>query len=124
MIFPLFWVNCFSGGGDDTQAHSRKVFQTANTDTATLTGGCFWCVESAFEKYDGIIDVVSGYSGGTKKNPTYEEVSSGKTGYAEAVQIIYDPSVISYSELLDIFWKNIDPTDAGGSFFDRGSQYR
>ena len=124
IIFPFFWVNCFSEGGDDTQAYSRKVFQTANTDTAILTGGCFWCVEAAFEKHDGIIDVVSGYSGGTGKNPTYEEVSSGKTGYAESIQIIYDPSVISYSELLDIFWKNIDPTDASGSFFDRGSQYR
>jgi peptide methionine sulfoxide reductase msrA/msrB len=81
-------------------------------------------VEAPFEKVDGVVEVLSGYAGGSKKNPTYQEVSSGTTGHVEAVQIIYDPSVISYSQLLDIFWKNIDPTDPGGSFFDRGCQYQ
>jgi peptide methionine sulfoxide reductase msrA/msrB len=124
VLFSLLWVNSFSGEEDDTQSFSRKVSQTTNPDTATFAGGCFWCVEVPFEKYHGIIDVVSGYSGGPEKDPTYKEVSSGQTGHAESVQIIYDPTVISYARLLEIFWKNIDPTDAGGSFYDRGSQYR
>ncbi|GAB4367376.1 MAG: peptide-methionine (R)-S-oxide reductase MsrB [Calditrichia bacterium] len=103
---------------------TKKVFQISDLDTATVVGGCFWCVEAPFEKIHGIVEVVSGYAGGHKENPTYEEVSSGKTDYAEAVQIIYDPQAISYWQILDIFWKNIDPTDPGGSFYDRGSQYR
>ena len=94
------------------------------TETATVAGGCFWCVESDFEKVDGVIKVISGYTGGHKANPTYEEVSSGTTGYREAVQVIFDPEKISYKEILDVLWKHIDPTDAGGQFVDRGSQYR
>ncbi|HPQ44167.1 MAG TPA: peptide-methionine (R)-S-oxide reductase MsrB [Syntrophales bacterium] len=93
-------------------------------EKATVAGGCFWCVESAFEGKEGVIDVTSGYTGGHKENPTYEEVSSGTTGHAEAVQITFDPEKISYEELLDIFWRQIDPTDDGGQFADRGSQYR
>jgi peptide methionine sulfoxide reductase msrA/msrB len=92
-------------------------------ETATFAGGCFWCVETAFEDLDGVKKVVSGYSGGHVKNPTYEEVCTGTTGHLESVQIIFDPQLISYSELVDIFWKQIDPTDIGGSFVDRGSQY-
>ena len=92
-------------------------------ETATFAGGCFWCVETAFEDLDGVKKVVSGYSGGHVKNPTYEEVCTGTTGHLESVQIVFDPQLISYSELVDIFWKQIDPTDAGGSFVDRGSQY-
>jgi peptide methionine sulfoxide reductase msrA/msrB len=92
-------------------------------ETATFAGGCFWCVETAFEDLDGVKKVVSGYSGGHIKNPTYEEVCTGTTGHLESVQIVYDPQIISYSELVDIFWKQIDPTDGGGSFVDRGSQY-
>ena len=92
-------------------------------ETATFAGGCFWCVETAFEDLDGVKKVVSGYSGGHVKNPTYEEVCSGTTGHFESVQIVFDPQLISYSELVDIFWRQIDPTDAGGSFVDRGSQY-
>jgi methionine-S-sulfoxide reductase len=91
---------------------------------ATFAGGCFWCMEPPFEKLDGVQSVVSGYIGGQKENPTYEEVSSGTTGHAEAVQITYDPKKVSYEKLLDIFWHQIDPTDAGGSFVDRGNQYR
>jgi len=91
---------------------------------ATFAGGCFWCLESDFQKVDGVIDTVSGYIGGNTENPTYQEVSSGGTGHAEAVQVHYDPEKINYQELLDIFWRHVDPTDAGGQFVDRGSQYR
>jgi peptide methionine sulfoxide reductase msrA/msrB len=96
---------------------------TAKPDTATLAGGCFWCIEAPFEKVPGVISAVSGYAGGSKPYPTYQEVSSGKTDYREAVQVVFDPSVISYAKILDIFWRQFDPTDAGGSFYDRGFQY-
>lgn len=109
-----------SGGQTET---GEKVVFSSKTQLATFAGGCFWCVEAPFEGLDGVIDVVSGYSGGKEKNPTYAEVSSGKTSHREAVQITFDPEVISYSELVDIFWQTFDPTDVGGSFFDRGSQY-
>jgi len=92
--------------------------------TATFAGGCFWCVEADFEKVEGVVDVISGYTGGHKENPTYEEVSAGGTGHVEAVQVIYDPQKVSYKELLDYFWRHVDPTDPGGQFLDRGSQYR
>ena len=92
--------------------------------TATFAGGCFWCSESDFEKVEGVTKVVSGYTGGQKDNPTYEEVTSGTTGHYEAVQVEYDPSKVTYEKLLDVFWKHIDPTDSGGQFVDRGSQYK
>ncbi len=92
--------------------------------TATFAGGCFWCVQAPFEKIDGVVNVVSGYTGGETENPTYPEVSSGTTGHLEAVQITYDPGKVTYEELLAVFWRQIDPTDPGGSFVDRGSQYR
>jgi peptide methionine sulfoxide reductase msrA/msrB len=91
---------------------------------ATFAGGCFWCTEADFEKLPGVAKVVSGYTGGQKENPSYGEVSSGTTGHVEAIQVYYDPSKISYEELLDYFWKHIDPTDPGGQFVDRGPQYR
>lgn len=91
---------------------------------ATFAGGCFWCMEPPFDKLDGVISTTSGYTGGHKENPTYEQVSSGTTGHAEAIQVIYDPDKITYDQLLDVFWRNIDPTDKGGQFCDRGSQYR
>lgn len=91
---------------------------------ATFAGGCFWCMVSPFEERPGIIRVVSGYTGGHKPNPTYEEVCEGTTGHYEAVQITFDPDVISYGQLLDIFWRQIDPTDAEGQFHDRGPSYR
>jgi len=90
---------------------------------ATFAGGCFWCMEKPYESYDGITEVISGYTGGKLKNPTYGDVSSGSTEHVEAVQVTYDPSKISYEELLNIFWKQIDPTDPGGQFADRGHQY-
>ncbi len=93
-------------------------------EVATFAGGCFWCMVKPFHKYDGVISVVSGYTGGHVPNPTYEQVCSETTGHYEAVQVTYDPSVISYPELLTIFWQSIDPTDAGGQFGDRGSSYR
>jgi len=98
--------------------------QSDNLAKATFAGGCFWCVESDFEKVEGVVEVISGYTGGHKENPTYEEVSSGGTGHVEAVQVLYDPKKVSYKELLDVFWRHVDPTDAGGQFVDRGSQYR
>jgi peptide methionine sulfoxide reductase msrA/msrB len=96
----------------------------SETQKATFAGGCFWCMEKPFEKLDGVLSVVSGYIGGHRENPTYKDVSAGTTGHAEAVEIIYDPEKISYEELLEVFWRQVDPTDAGGQFVDRGSQYR
>ncbi len=92
--------------------------------TATFAGGCFWCIEADFEKVPGVVEVVSGYTGGHEENPTYEEVCSGKTGHFEAVQVHYDPGGVGYEELLEVFWRHIDPTDPGGQFYDRGPQYR
>ena len=91
---------------------------------ATFAGGCFWCMEPPFDKLPGVISTTSGYTGGKVANPTYEQVSSGGTGHAEAVQVVYDPSKITYQQLLAVFWRNIDPHDAGGQFCDRGDQYR
>jgi peptide methionine sulfoxide reductase msrA/msrB len=93
-------------------------------EVATFAGGCFWCMEAAFEAEEGVAESISGYSGGVEISPTYEEVSRGQTGHLEAVQIYYSPEIITYRELLDIFWRNIDPTDDGGQFVDRGSQYK
>ncbi|MFA5902915.1 MAG: peptide-methionine (R)-S-oxide reductase MsrB [Desulfobacula sp.] len=93
-------------------------------EIATFAGGCFWCTESDFEKIKGVREVISGYTGGQKANPTYDEVSMGGTGHAEAVQVHYDSGVVTYKELLDVFWRHVNPTDAGGQFVDRGSQYR
>ncbi|NQV16258.1 peptide-methionine (S)-S-oxide reductase MsrA [bacterium] len=90
---------------------------------ATFAGGCFWCMEPPFESLRGVVDVVSGYSGGSVRNPSYQEVISGITGHLESVQVTYDPQKVSYETLLKVFWQNIDPTDAGGQFADRGSQY-
>jgi peptide-methionine (S)-S-oxide reductase len=94
------------------------------TAKATFAGGCFWCMEPPYDELEGVISTISGYTGGTKKNPTYAEVSAGTTGHAEAVQITYDPTKISYEKLLDVFWRNIDPLTANAQFCDSGSQYR
>ncbi|WP_100331340.1 peptide-methionine (S)-S-oxide reductase MsrA [Bacillus xiapuensis] len=91
---------------------------------ATFAGGCFWCMVKPFDEQPGIKKVVSGYTGGLKENPTYEEVCNGTTGHYEAVQITYDPAVFPYKKLLELYWAQIDPTDAGGQFYDRGSSYR
>ncbi|HEX2113066.1 MAG TPA: peptide-methionine (S)-S-oxide reductase MsrA [Alphaproteobacteria bacterium] len=92
--------------------------------TAIFAGGCFWCVEEVFDKVDGVVETVSGYTGGILPNPTYEQVSANTTGHAEAVRVKYDPARVSYVQLLEAFWHNVDPFDAGGQFCDRGSSYR
>jgi peptide methionine sulfoxide reductase msrA/msrB len=97
---------------------------TEKTASAVFAGGCFWCTESDFEKLEGVIEVISGYTGGRVKNPTYKQVSAGGTGHIESVKVIYDPSKVSYEQLLGYFWRHVDPTDPGGQFVDRGSQYR
>ena len=94
------------------------------TAKATFAGGCFWCMEEPFDRLPGVISTISGYTGGKKLNPTYEEVGAGSTGHAESVQITYDPSKVSYEKLLEVYWHNVDPTDNGGQFCDRGNQYR
>jgi peptide-methionine (S)-S-oxide reductase len=104
--------------GADQPAAGRK------TATATFAGGCFWCMEPPYDEIDGVISTISGYIGGTKKNPTYEQVTTGTTGHAEAVQITYDSSKVTYEKLLDVFWRNIDPLTANAQFCDHGSQYR
>jgi peptide-methionine (S)-S-oxide reductase len=93
-------------------------------EVAVFAGGCFWCEESAFEGLPGVASAVSGYAGGTTENPTYEQVSTGRTGHAEAAQVTFDPAKISYEKLLDVYWHNIDPTQKDGQFCDHGSQYR
>ncbi len=98
--------------------------ENKNVQSAVFAGGCFWCTEADFEKLPGVVEVISGYAGGPEENPTYKEVSSGMTGHVEAIEIFYDSSKITYKELLDHFWRHIDPTDTGGEFVDRGSQYR
>jgi peptide-methionine (S)-S-oxide reductase len=96
----------------------------ASRETAIFAGGCFWCEETAFVGVPGVISVTSGYTGGQVKNPTYEQVSSGSTGHAESVQVVFDPTKTSYEKLLDVFWHNVDPTQANGQFCDHGNQYR
>ena len=98
--------------------------KAAGTETLTVAGGCFWCVEADFEKVPGVIEAVSGYTGGTVENPTYKQVTRGGTGHFEAVQITFDPSKVSRDTLLSMFFRSVDPTDAGGQFCDRGDSYR
>jgi len=98
--------------------------QQPNLAKATIAGGCFWCIESEFDQMDGIISAVSGYTDGNKKDPTYQEVSSGSTGHTEAVEVTFDPAKVTYAQVLSVFWQNIDPTQKNGQFADKGSQYR
>ena len=103
---------------------SSGMAAQAKYEVATFAGGCFWCMEPPFEKTTGVVEVLSGYTGGHVVNPTYAQVSAGGTGHVEAIEVKYDPSKVTYSELLDVFWRQIDPTDRGGQFVDRGAQYR
>lgn len=114
----LLAVNIFAANKES------KMENMESSGRAVFAGGCFWCMESPFEKLDGVSEVLSGYTGGKKLNPTYKEVSAGGTGHTEAVEVHYNPMQISYEELLEVFWQQIDPTDAGGQFVDRGDQYR
>ena len=95
-----------------------------STDVATFAGGCFWCMEGPFDLIDGVLETTVGYTGGTARNPTYEQVSSGTTGHAEAIQVTYDSAKVTYEKLLEVFWRNIDPTTPNQQFADHGSQYR
>ena len=97
--------------------------ETKNVEQATFAGGCFWCIEAPFDKLEGVVSAVSGYTGGEIRNPNYGQVSSGSTRHIESVLVTYDPSVVTYAQLLDVYWMQFDPTDAGGSFYDRGHQY-
>lgn len=105
-------------------AQAGVAAENANFAKATFAGGCFWCMEPPFDKLPGVVSTTSGYTGGNKLNPTYREVSDGETGHTEAVQIVYDPAKISYDQLLNVFWRNIDPTVKDQQFCDHGSQYR
>jgi peptide-methionine (S)-S-oxide reductase len=140
MLFPLFSIGgdrmrldliacavmvavaLFSSRGGAT--NMAKPVSDRDLEKATFAGGCFWCMEPPYEGLEGVVSVTAGYTGGTKKNPTYEEVSSGSTGHAESIEIVYDPLKISYAKLLDIFWHNIDPTVKDRQFCDVGNQYR
>jgi peptide-methionine (S)-S-oxide reductase len=101
-----------------------NVGQTQNVKTTYFAGGCFWCMEESFEKVEGVLEVLSGYTGGTTENPSYKEVTYGNTGHFEAIEVKYDSEIINYEKLLDIFWVNIDPFDAIGQFCDKGYSYR
>ena len=114
-IFLLILFSCIS---------LRTSNMSQNTEKAYFAGGCFWCMEPPFEVLDGVLEATSGYMGGEIENPTYEQVSMGNTGHAEVVEIEYDPNIITYSELLEVFWRNIDPTALNYQFADVGSQYR
>lgn len=112
---------------DRSEGYTRRIYDSlvaSGAAQATFAGGCFWCVEGAFDVVPGVLATVSGYIGGSDKDPTYNEVSAGGTGHAEAVSILYDPKRVSYAQLLDVFWHNIDPLTANRQFCDAGSQYR
>ena len=107
--------------GNDTQ--KKTAGESGSMNSAVFAGGCFWCTESDFEKIEGVIDVISGYTGGSMADPTYKQVSAGSTRHVEAVKVVYDPERVTYAKLLEVFWTHVNPTDAGGQFVDRGSQY-
>ena len=120
-VTALFGIAVSMGALAQTPSTSTPAATTAK---ATFAGGCFWCMEPPFDKLDGVTSTISGYIGGTKTNPTYEQVSAGSTGHAEAVQVTYDPKKVSYEKLLDVYWHNIDPTQKDAQFCDHGTQYR
>ena len=122
IAFLLLVPGCTDGGPPMTVTVPRHG-DASTYQQATFAGGCFWCMEPPFEKLDGVHDVVSGYTGGFRDNPIYKHVAMGATGHYEAVQITFDPARISYEQLLTVFWAQINPTDDGGSFVDRGQQY-
>jgi peptide-methionine (S)-S-oxide reductase len=113
-----------AGGFGADRRPAAKPVAAPGQALATFAGGCFWCMEPPFEKLPGVVSVTSGYTGGSTQAPTYEQVTSGRTGHYEAVQIVYDPKRVTYAQLLDTFWRNIDPTQDDGQFCDRGTQYR
>lgn len=114
-IFTVLVMSIFVG---PVTAKDEPVYKTA-----VFAGGCFWCMQAPFERLDGVIETKSGYTGGNVKNPTYDQVSAGGTGHREAIAVIYDPAKVGFSQLLEVYWQQVDPTDAGGQFCDRGEQY-
>lgn len=102
---------------------AQAVAASGHLKKAVFAGGCFWCMQPSFDRVDGVISTTVGYTGGVQPDPTYEDVSSGRTGHKEAIEVTYDPGKVNYAELLDTFWKSIDPTDSAGQFADQGSQY-
>jgi peptide-methionine (S)-S-oxide reductase len=121
----VFWTlpNTAEDSKTETLGQSTRAADTTD-QLATFAGGCFWCMEPAFDKLDGVISTTSGYTGGRTKNPTYEQVTTGKTGHIESMQVRFDPSRVSYEELVWLFWHNVDPTQVNGQFCDKGNQYR
>lgn len=113
-----------SGTWATGREEGKHMMNQPELATATFAGGCFWCMEPPFDKLTGVVATISGYTGGHQANPTYEEVTAGTTGHVEALQVRYDPAKISYEQLLEVFWQNINPTDTDGQFVDRGPQYR
>lgn len=124
ILVSLIIGACMNNKEQGSADNTVKLPTGTKQNIATFAGGCFWCTEQPLEQLDGVEEVISGYIGGDKEDPTYEEVCTGKTGHLEAVQVEYDPKKISYDELLNKFWQTIDPTDPGGQFVDRGSQYQ
>jgi peptide methionine sulfoxide reductase msrA/msrB len=127
LIVAFVWTltaACQQSAESKDEVKKIMTKESSTTKIATFAGGCFWCSESDYRKLPGVIKVISGYTGGHKQNPTYEEVSAGSTGHVEAIQVHYDPTQISYEGLLNVFWRHIDPTDPGGQFADRGPQYK
>jgi len=128
----LFLIACGANAGESTQPAKAVTGATGIAASATegtfevalLAGGCFWCLESAYDDVPGVKEAVSGYAGGRTQSPTYKQIGSGSTGHAEVVRVVYDPSKLSYEKVLSIFWHNIDPFDAAGQFCDKGDQYR
>ncbi len=124
LTIGLFALGCSNTDSLADPSSSPTPSPTANYSQAIFAGGCFWCMEKPFDEIPGVIDTTSGYTGGTKENPTYREVSGGGTGHTESVQVTYDSSKVKYETLLKTFWRNIDPLDAKGQFCDKGTQYR
>jgi len=124
LILAVTLLGYYPAKSMENKMEGKMDEKSQNTKEAVFAGGCFWCTESDFEKVDGVIEVVSGYTGGNVMNPTYNQVSAGGTGHIESVKVIYDPEKITYEKLLEVFWRHVDPTDAGGQFVDRGTQYR
>jgi peptide methionine sulfoxide reductase msrA/msrB len=121
-LILIAFIFSFFVNGENIKGETKMEMDVL--EKATFAGGCFWCIESAFDETEGVKEAVSGYTGGKTKNPTYVEVCSGKTGHYEAVQVTFDSNKITYKELVDIFWQQIDPTDPTGQFADKGTQYR
>ncbi len=124
IVLTLFGFGLHQARSTEEKMEKAKDAQPEKTAEAVFAGGCFWCTEADFEKVDGVIEAVSGYTGGRVADPTYEQVSAGGTGHVEAVKVNYDPQKITYEQLLQVFWRHVNPTDGGGQFVDRGSQYR